>query len=257
MEEKIMQFFDEISINRNIVLESDPILRYEQEMRQKSVVELLNPKKDELILEVGCGNARDLLVFGMRCKKCVGVDFSSGMIKEGKKDIDKIGLKNIDLIMGSGTSLPFKDESFDKISCSEVIEHIPNYEDAIIEMNRVLKVGGKLVITTPNWHSLYGITRKLLDFVRRFVFKKSSSHPHDEWKTQKEVIKVLEKCDMKINRKVGICFLPSYIFPSFLPPYFLFHLKSVIVKLTSYGEKKLRDTLTGNGYMIGVSAIKK
>ena len=160
-EKAIEEFFDAMSLDRNLEIESDPIGKYEQDMRQRAVTELLNPSKGELILDVGCGNARDVIVFANNGAKTVGVDFSSGMIKEGKKDINKIGLKNIDLIIGSGTNLPFKEGIFDKISCSEAIEHIPNYVDAIAEMNRVLKVGGKLVITTPNWHSLYGLSRKL------------------------------------------------------------------------------------------------
>ena len=194
-EKAIEHFFDEMSVDRNLGIESDPIGKYEQEMRQRAVTELLNPSKGELILDVGCGNVRDVIVFANNSTKCVGVDFSSGMIKEGKKDVNKIGLKNIDLIVGSGTNLPFKDETFDKISCSETIEHIPNYEDAIAEMNRVLKRGGVLTLTTPNWHSLYGLSRKLftkpfklLFRFLKFVLRKegtSAEHPYDEWKTEK------------------------------------------------------------------------
>lgn len=251
-EEEIRQFFDEMSIGRDIKLQ-DPILKYEQEMRQRAVIELLNPTKDDFILDVGCGNARDVLAFAMKGVKCIGIDFSSGMINEGKKDINKIGLKNIDFIVGSGTNLPFKDESFDKISCSEVIEHIPNYEDAIAEISRVLKKGGVLLITTPNWRSLYGITRKLLDFIRSVLRKKSThSHPYDEWKTQKEVINALEVHGMVINKKVGICFIPGHLTYMF-PPI----LKRLVVKLSFSIENKVRDTLTGKGYNIGVSATKK
>lgn len=253
MDEKIKQYFDKLSVNRNIRTESCPILKYEQEMRQRAVVELLNLKKDDLILEVGCGNARDVLVFAMKGVKCIGIDFSCGMIKEGKKDIDKIGLENIDLFVGSGTNLPFKDESFDKISCSEVIEHIPNYEDAIAEMSRVLNRGGELVITTPNWHSLYGITRKLLDFVGYVLRKKNTyAHPYDEWKTQKEVINVLEKHGVVINKKIGICFIPGHL-TYFLPTKF----KEIVVRLSFSIENKFRNSLTGKGYNIGVSATKK
>jgi len=46
--------------------------------------------------------------------------------------------------------LPFEDDSFDLVWCSEVIEHVQNHESAIMEMRRVLKPNGKLIITTPN-----------------------------------------------------------------------------------------------------------
>lgn len=126
LEQKIGKFFDDQSRNRDINLR-DPILRYEQEMRQRTVMELLAPSPRELILDIGCGNARDLISFAYKGATCVGVDFSNGMIKEGKKAIDNHRLKSVDLILASATYLPFKDNTFDKISCSEVIEHIPNY----------------------------------------------------------------------------------------------------------------------------------
>lgn len=264
-EKEIKEFFDAMSTDRNLGIESDPIMKYEQDMRQRAVTELLNPSKGELILDVGCGNARDVIVFANNGTKCSGVDFSSGMIKEGKKDIDKIGLKNIDLIVGSGTNLPFKDETFDKISCSETIEHIPNYEDVVVEMNRVLKRGGVLVITTPNWHSLYGLSRmlftklfKLLFRFLRFVLRKkgtTTEHPYDEWKTQKEVIEVLEKNGMEMDRKIGVCFFPC------IPIQVVYRLpvsiKRVMVKTSFSIENKVRNVFTGYGYMIAISAIKK
>ena len=160
-EKKIIKFFDDMSKDRNIRLKSDPILNYEQAMRQQAVIELLNPNRGERILDVGCGNARDILIFAKKDTICVGIDISEGMIREGKKDIDGIGLKNIDLLIGSGTLLPFRNASFDKVSCSETIEHIPNYEVAIAEMKRVLKKHGKLVITTPNRYSLNGLEKTL------------------------------------------------------------------------------------------------
>ena len=58
--------------------------------------------------------------------------------------------KNINQIFANGESLPFKDESFDKIICTEVIEHIYNDESAVSEMARVLRADGKAFLTTPN-----------------------------------------------------------------------------------------------------------
>ena len=181
-EKEIAKFFDYMSIDRNFELESDPILNYEQAMRQQAVIELLNPNKGEKILDVGCGNARDILIFRKKDAICVGIDFSEGMIREGKKDIYGVGLENIELLIGSGTRLPFKSEIFDKVGCSEVIEHLPNYEKAIAEMKRVLKTGGTLVITTPNWYSLNGFIRALFGIIR-FILRKKEKHPYDKWKT--------------------------------------------------------------------------
>ncbi len=45
--------------------------------------------------------------------------------------------------------LSFKDQSIDHVVCLEVLEHVPNYEAALLEFARVLKPGGRLIITVP------------------------------------------------------------------------------------------------------------
>jgi ubiquinone/menaquinone biosynthesis C-methylase UbiE len=58
------------------------------------------------------------------------------------------------LVVGSILDLPFKNNSFDYIVSSEVIEHVPDPKKAITELFRVLKPGGTIVLSTPNafWH---------------------------------------------------------------------------------------------------------
>jgi SAM-dependent methyltransferase len=68
--------------------------------------------------------------------------------------------------------LPFPDESFDLIWCSEVIEHLESPERTIQEFRRVLKPGGTMVLTTPNSHfwffrlaGLFGLSPRRLQNV--------------------------------------------------------------------------------------------
>lgn len=55
--------------------------------------------------------------------------------------------------VGDLYALPFPDDSFDAITIREVIEHIREPERALLEMKRVLKVGGRIILTTPNYSS--------------------------------------------------------------------------------------------------------
>lgn len=84
----------------------------------------------------------------------------------------------------------------------------------------------------------------------------STEHPYDEWKTQKEVIEVLEKNGMEIDRKIGVCFIPCI--PIQLVYRLPVNIKRVIVKLSLPIENKVRNVnvFTGHGYMIAVSATK-
>ena len=54
-------------------------------------------------------------------------------------------------VNGDGTRLPFPDDTFDRIICSEVLEHIPDDDAALAELHRVLKPGGMLAATVPTW----------------------------------------------------------------------------------------------------------
>jgi ubiquinone/menaquinone biosynthesis C-methylase UbiE len=70
------------------------------------------------------------------------------------------------LVAGSLSNLPFADESFDAVICSEVIEHIPRDEIDLTDMARVLQPGGILVLGTPDygrwiWRTLENMYKKV------------------------------------------------------------------------------------------------
>ena len=58
------------------------------------------------------------------------------------------------IVTDANKPLPFKDASFDLIWCSEVIEHLHQPKQAISEFRRILKPGGKMILTTPNSYFL-------------------------------------------------------------------------------------------------------
>ncbi|HUV42530.1 MAG TPA: methyltransferase domain-containing protein [Patescibacteria group bacterium] len=257
MKERVIKnFFDKMSVGRDTRIRSDPILKYEQEMRQKVVMELLNPSKGELILDVGCGNARDIELFSIKGAKCVGIDISEGMIKAAKAKAKKENLKNVEFIAGDATKLPFKANTFNKVSCSETIEHMPDWRKAIREMRRVLKKNGLFVITTPNKISMYGLTRNIFGVVRKslgfFGVKVGKKHPYDVWKTQGEVVSVLKKSGFEVKQKKGICFIPgqwTYLLPNFC--------KELLVRTTGQIEPRINSKLSRYGYSLAVSAQKE
>ena len=79
--------------------------------------------------------------------KCVGLDMDDDSLKkaeEGYSYFESISEVGAEFIKGSAYSLPFPDNTFDLIVCSEVLEHLHEYNDAVIEINRVLKPGGKV-----------------------------------------------------------------------------------------------------------------
>jgi len=249
--DEIKYYFDKRAENRDALFEINPILEYEQRQRQKIVLDLLAVKPGEEILDLGCGDGRDMIVFERKGARCTGVDFSEQMIREGVKRLRKAGVSKARLFVGSAQSLPFKDESFDKVSCSEIIEHIPDWEKAIREISRVVKRGGLVVITTPNKYGLYGLEKAFLKFVYR-VLRRRGEHPYDEWKTPREVSEVLNLNGLKVQAKGTVCFIPGCFISYKLPK----GLKRFLVKTTASIEPVLARILNRYGYTIGISAIK-
>ena len=249
--DEIKYYFDKQAKNRDASFEINPILEYEQRQRQKIVLDLLAIRPGEEVLDLGCGDGRDMAVFERQGARCTGVDFSEEMIREGVKRLRKAGVSKARLIVGNAKNIPFKDEFFDKVSCSEVLEHIPDWEKAVREISRVVKRGGLVVITTPNKYSLYGLDKTFLKFVYR-VLRRKWEHPYDEWKTQREVSEVLNQNGLKVQTKSTVCFIPGYFISYKLPR----GLKGVLVKITAFVEPVFARILNRYGYTIGISAIK-
>ena len=106
------------------------------------------------MLDVGCGEGRHIFGVMQECPtmKCVGLDMDEYSLKkaeEGYSYFESISEVGAEFIKGSAYSLPFPDNTFDLIVCSEVLEHLHEYNDAVIEINRVLKPGGKFFASVP------------------------------------------------------------------------------------------------------------
>ena len=108
---------------------------------------------DKLILDVGCGSGIDALIAANNGGKIIALDIHH-LEKIKNPVLLKTRLdKNIQFLNGDGTVLPFKSNSFDVVYSFSVLDHIPTDElrrRAIKEFARVLKKGGRLVITGPN-----------------------------------------------------------------------------------------------------------
>jgi demethylmenaquinone methyltransferase/2-methoxy-6-polyprenyl-1,4-benzoquinol methylase len=79
--------------------------------------------------------------------RVTGIDFSEEMLELGRKKIIKRGYqKQIELCLGNVTSLPFEDKTFDAAIIAFGIRNLPDYKSGLLEMTRVVKEGGKIVI---------------------------------------------------------------------------------------------------------------
>lgn len=106
------------------------------------------------VLDVGCGEGRHTLAAYLRPGvTATGVDLNEQDLATARSriaDMDSFSPGGaIAFMRADATQLPFPDASFDRVICSEVLEHVPNYLAVIEELVRVLKPGGKLCISVP------------------------------------------------------------------------------------------------------------
>ncbi len=105
-------------------------------------------------LDIGSGHGDLIRIlrgrFDIHSTAC---DYTNSLMK-----LDDVCTKVVDL---NNDGLPFQNEAFDLVTCTEVVEHLEHYRYTLREMYRVLKPGGTLVLSTPNILNLKSRTRFL------------------------------------------------------------------------------------------------
>ena len=107
------------------------------------------------VLDLGCGEGRHVISAYMAHDiQAVGVDLSFKDLKISAERFAHFAeannsKKSFSLSTSNALSLPFADNCFDAVICSEVLEHIPDYESVLVEITRVLKPNGVFAASVP------------------------------------------------------------------------------------------------------------
>ncbi len=118
---------------------------------------LLGIADGDITLDAGCGDGRHSWeVCNRNHSAVVAFDIDAVSVKKNKYMLDSLkqqkgGQGDYHLLVANITKLPFKDESFGKVICSEVLEHIPEDNMADEELARVLRKDGAIGISVPHY----------------------------------------------------------------------------------------------------------
>lgn len=196
--------------------------------------------KNRRILDIGCWSGQYEKLAYEFTEKFFAIDPNPQAISQAKKNLPKVSFQT-----ARANKLPFSNSSFDVVCLLDVLEHIPKSEIAssLEEIRRVLKKGGRLILSTPNKHIL-----SILFDPAFFIL----SHRHY---SIRDIIDLLNPTNFKITkiRKVGNLF--NCIFADLSLAFKYLHLPPPNPK---YFNKSLLYEYKKNGFMnLLVVAVKK
>lgn len=117
--------------------------------------------EERLVLDIGSGAgnmAHHLVHYG----QVIGIDFNP-------RPLPVAQMRGLDVSQGSGDALPFPSATFDLVAMLDTIEHIPDELAVLRECQRVLKPGGKLIITVPAFMWLWSYNDEINAHQRRYT----------------------------------------------------------------------------------------
>jgi trans-aconitate 2-methyltransferase len=128
----------------------------------EEIVKLLNPKKNEIILDIGCGTGDLTQNISELSERVIGIDNSLEMIQTAQKKYPELSFFQADA----------KDyqlnEKFDAIFSNAVLHWVPQAEKMIINANQHLKIGGRFVVEFGGKGCNYSIISTLIEQLDKF-----------------------------------------------------------------------------------------
>jgi len=106
------------------------------------------PQPTGRFLEAGSGPAANAFNLALRGVEVAGIDLSANAVRTARSEFARRGLTG-EFVPGDVRHIPFSDETFEFVYAGGVVEHFREIDQALVEMVRVLRPNGRLLITVP------------------------------------------------------------------------------------------------------------
>lgn len=178
--------------NVKVLLEDNPFhYSIATRVRNRYFLRYLDPQPGERVLDVGCGVGYFVSLLRQSGACIWGVDIDLSSIRSAIQTIGGY------FLVARGEQLPFADGTFDKLLCSEVLEHIADDAHAVAELQRVAKVGATVVITVPSPDGVFGA--RIKSICHGGQADDCWEKHHREGYSRDELISLLERCNIQVE----------------------------------------------------------
>ena len=129
--------------------QAEPFLRRHENSHEdllQLMVECADARREDTVLDVACGPGIVTCFFARHASHVTGLDIVPAMLERAKRLKTERQLTNVDWALGESTALPFQDNFFDRVVTRFSFHHYLEPQVAIIEMMRVCKPGGIVLI---------------------------------------------------------------------------------------------------------------
>ena len=145
---------------------------------------LAEARRGERVLDLGCGAGRFVAALRDAGTDPVGVELAEGALERARRNVAGADLR----ALGADGTLPLEDASVDLVWCSEVLEHVPDTAGLLSEARRVLRTGGRVLLTTPS----HDLPRRALIALARFDAHFDPLGQHVRFYSRRSLARVLD-----------------------------------------------------------------
>jgi len=194
--------------------QSNIIIRVIIKLLVNLILKYLKLKSHDRVIEVGCGAGNVLEKLNPAGATVFGLDLSLKLLgKTGKRCSG-----TVTLIAGNAEKLPLQAKSFDKVLCTEVIEHLMSPENCLKEITRISKDDALIVITTTNELFVNRVKAIIWELgIHKILFRENGYQPDkkmdDEWHLHAFDRALFNRLLQKHLLVKKIVYVPSVFFP--------------------------------------------
>lgn len=194
----------------NALVKGNPVQRFWHYSKQLAINKYMPPASNDNIIDVGCGSGVITSFLGEYGAEVLGIDGNLDAIKFAT---EKFSRNNVNFRLGLIDDSIKVNELIDKIYCIEVIEHIyiNQARDMLRVFYNILKPGGKVFLTTPNYKSVWPIIEWLMD--KLGLSPPLIEHQHVEFYDKDKLENLCLRSGFDIELITTTCFIAPWIAP--------------------------------------------